>query len=310
MLQALPALRVAGCIVARPPAISATPLDVDQLAVARDVRRHDPLVPAGLDEVHDPREDEERAEEPPHAAGTYGSSDGLGLGDGEALLVEGASDDHARRGSRARDRPGRAGRRASRCRPSRSARPRSPRPPRAASRGRGPPSARRPRPACRRSGSIPRSASAAITSVVPRSEASVQPSAATLPERESTEATTRSPCAAAIAAAMSGSRTAAVPSTTRSAPEEIASSTFFESRRPPPSCTGTLTAATIRRTCSRLTGSPARAPSRSTTCSQRAPPSTQRRAATTGSSSYWRLLLVVALDRAGRPCRPRMSIAG
>ena len=79
--------------------------------------------------------------------------------------------------------------------------------------------------------------------MVPRSEDSVQPSAATFPDRESTETTTRSPWAAAIASAISGSRTAAVPRTIRSAPAEIASSTFFESRRPPPSWTGTLTAA-------------------------------------------------------------------
>src|SRR5207248_1208782 len=40
---------------------------VDQLAVARQVRRHDPLVPAGLEEVHEAGEDEERAKKSPHA---------------------------------------------------------------------------------------------------------------------------------------------------------------------------------------------------------------------------------------------------
>ena len=63
-------------------------------------------------------------------------------------------------------------------------------------------------------------------------EGSVQPSAATLPARASTAATTRSPWADAIASATSGSRTAAVPSTTRSTPARIASSTLPESRKP------------------------------------------------------------------------------
>src|SRR5680860_1639097 len=41
----------------------------------------------------------------------------------------------------------------------------------------------------------------------------------------------------------------------------------------------------IRSRCSRFAGAPLRAPSRSTTCSQRAPASTKERAASSGSSA-------------------------
>ena len=62
-----------------------------------------------------------------------------------------------------------------------------------------------------------------------------------------------------------------MPSTTRVAPASIAAATASALRSPPPTCTGTPTSVAIRRTCSRLRGSPLRAPSRSTTCSARAP---------------------------------------
>src|SRR4051794_19313650 len=66
---------------------------VDDLAVARDVRRHDPLVPARLDEMHETREDEERAEESPHTEILW-PEDRLAFADGETLLVERPADDH------------------------------------------------------------------------------------------------------------------------------------------------------------------------------------------------------------------------
>src|SRR5215207_9910128 len=68
-LQRLPQRRTSGfgCIAATPPAISAMPLTIDQLAMGGQVRRHDPLIPAGPDEVHEAGEDEEGPEEPRHA---------------------------------------------------------------------------------------------------------------------------------------------------------------------------------------------------------------------------------------------------
>ncbi len=56
----------------------------------------------------------------------------------------------------------------------------------------------------------------------------------------------------------------------------------------------------IRATCARFAGLPLRAPSRSTTCSARAPSSTHRRAASSGSASYSVLAVEVALAQAHR----------
>ena len=81
-------------------------------------------------------------------------------------------------------------------------------------------------------------------------------------------------------------------------------------RKPPPSWTGTPTSAAIRRTCSRLTGSPLRAPSRSTTCKSRAPPAPTRRAASSGSASYTVGSSKSPRRQPHRLALERMSIAG
>ena len=77
---------------------------------------------------------------------------------------------------------------------------------------------------------------------------------------------------------------AAVPRITRSAPARSASRTAGSERRPPPYWTGTLSSWVIRSRWSRFFGDPVRAPSRSTTCRNRAPASTHARAASSGES--------------------------
>jgi len=104
------------------------------------------------------------------------------------------------------------------------------------------------------------------------------------PARTSTATTTREPKAEMISSRKSTSWKAAVPTTARSAPVRSASRTASTVRSPPPYCTGTPVPATIRRRCSSDRGSPALAPSRSTTWRMRAPASTQLRAASSGSS--------------------------
>ncbi len=80
-------------------------------------------------------------------------------------------------------------------------------------------------------------------------------------------------------------------------------------RSPPPYWTGSPSSPAIRLRWSRLTGSPLRAPSRSTTCSASAPASAQPAAADRGSLAYVRLASKSPLtSRTALPSR--MSIAG
>ena len=107
-----------------------------------------------------------------------------------------------------------------------------------------------------------------------------------------------------------GAATALVPRMTNRTPAWMYVSTVSSLRMPPPTCTGTSgCASTTSRTTPAFFGSPANAPSRSTTCSRRAPASTQRVAIATGSSEN-----TVAVSM--RPSRRRthlrslMSMAG
>ena len=91
---------------------------------------------------------------------------------------------------------------------------------------------------------------------------------------------------------------AAVPRITRAAPAASASSIASPVRRPPPYCTGTPSSPRSRRRCSRLTGAPSLAPSRSTTCRSRAPASTHAARADSGILVVDRLRVEVALHEA------------
>ncbi len=120
---------------------------------------------------------------------------------------------------------------------------------------------------------------------------------ATLPALASTETTMRWPWASSIASRNSGSRRAAVPITARSAPASRIARTDCGSRRPPPTWIGQATPAAIRSIASRLRGSPALAPSRSTTWRNSAPSPAQRLAASTRVGVVGGLALVVALQQ-------------
>ena len=111
-----------------------------------------------------------------------------------------------------------------------------------------------------------------------------QPDVDTCPWRVSTLTITRSRKAPSTSSRKSMSVNAAVPRMTRSAPARSASRTAGSDRRPPPYCTGTLSSWVIRSRCSMLLGAPLRAPSRSTTCRNRAPACTHARAASSGES--------------------------
>ena len=117
---------------------------------------------------------------------------------------------------------------------------------------------------------MPRSASWAASSAGPTASGDVQPSAATRPPRASTAATTRSPWAAAIAAV-----TLRVTNRGRAQHHALdpGRDRLLDLLRVPQPATELHRDVRPRRrswrTWSRLTGSPARAPSRSTTCSQR-----------------------------------------
>src|SRR2546425_9412326 len=106
------------------------------------------------------------------------------------------------------------------------------------------------------------------------------------------------------------SSAARVPTTTHRAPVSRAESTARRSRSPPPTSTGTgIMAATIFVTSALCRGSPANAPSRSTTCRRSAPSFFHWSATATGSSEN-------TVSRSARPwCRrthrpSRRSIAG
>ena len=68
---------------------------------------------------------------------------------------------------------------------------------------------------------------------------------------------------------------AALPRITRRMPASSQAAIPAMSRMPPPSCTGIVTLARIERTAAAFTGLPAKAPFRSTTCSQENPAACQ-----------------------------------
>ena len=114
---------------------------------------------------------------------------------------------------------------------------------------------------------------------------SVHPAAASVPPRASTDTTTRSPWRATPRRGGLSHGTPPFRAPPGSAPASIAASTASALRSPPPTCTGTVDRGGDPPDVlevARLTG---RAPSRSTTCSARAPAWTQRWAASSGSGS-------------------------
>src|SRR5688572_13687514 len=120
-------------------------------------------------------------------------------------------------------------------------------------------------------------------------EARVQPCVAIIgvpstPKRTSSAKVRRSgPNSLSHDATSSGSLTARLPMTARPATSR-ASSRLARARMPPPSWTSTPAAARMRRITGRLTGTPSLAPSRSTTCSDRAPSSRYCSASSMGST--------------------------
>ena len=116
-------------------------------------------------------------------------------------------------------------------------------------------------------------------------EVSAQPSVATMPSRASMPTAMRPGKARQACGTNAGFFTAALPRMTRLMPAASQASMPAMSRMPPPSCTGMRTAARMAATASALTGRPAKAPFRSTTCSQAKPASCQARAWAAGSSA-------------------------
>ena len=112
---------------------------------------------------------------------------------------------------------------------------------------------------------------------------SSQPRVATRPLRASMPTTMRPWCRAAKSRTKAGCSIATVPKITRSRPIASRASARSRLRTPPPSCTGMARAATIARTTASFTGSPLRAPSKSTRWSRSAPCRCQARAWATGS---------------------------
>ena len=93
-----------------------------------------------------------------------------------------------------------------------------------------------------------------------------------------------------------GSSAARVPTMAHRAPASSTASTCAISRSPPPTSTGIAHRLRSWRAPARsAAGRPAKAPSRSTTCSRRAPASCQRRAIATGSSEK-------TVSASARPC--------
>ena len=172
----------------------------------------------------------------------------LGLGDGEALLVQGPADDHAARGS-----PGAA---AARRRRSSRSRPRPSRSARAASR-RGHRAERlQPGPSIVPSDLDRReeeAADAAVAELAPPPRRRRAPllrssrASATSPPRASTETTTRSPCSASSRPGTPGRAGRGADHDPLGAGAKR-SATDAASRRPPPTWIGQLTAAAILRT--------------------------------------------------------------
>ena len=117
----------------------------------------------------------------------------------------------------------------------------------------------------------PQSSKRRARSTTAKSTVSAQPSTATRPPRASMPTTMRPGKARQAPRTRSGSRSAAVPRMTRATPAANQVSIAAMSRMPPPNCRGMSIAAKIAVTASWLTLAPAKAPSRSTTCSQAQP---------------------------------------
>src|SRR5882762_424532 len=112
----------------------------------------------------------------------------------------------------------------------------------------------------------PASSNRSAISSADRSEVSAQPWTATRPSRASSPTAMRFGQSRAACLTRSGSFTAAVPIMTRSTPFSSHAAIVARSRIPPPSCIGNGTLSRIRSITRALTGRPANAPSRSTTC--------------------------------------------
>src|SRR5262245_55021252 len=112
----------------------------------------------------------------------------------------------------------------------------------------------------------PASSNRMAISCADRSEVSAQPCTATRPSRASSPTAMRFGQSRAACFTRSGSFTAAVPIMTRSTPFSSHVAIVALSRIPPPSCTGNGTLSRMRSIAWALTGRPANAPSRSTTC--------------------------------------------
>ena len=129
----------------------------------------------------------------------------------------------------------------------------------------------------------PASSKARARSVAVMSVSSAQPRVATRPCRASIPTATRPGKARAAARTRSGSSTATVPRITRATPRDSQPSIVAMSRMPPPSWQGTCTAARIASTAGAFTGRPAKAPLRSTRCSQSQPAAAKAAACAAGS---------------------------
>src|SRR5215475_5951981 len=112
----------------------------------------------------------------------------------------------------------------------------------------------------------PASSKRMAISCADRSQVSAQPWTATRPSRASSPTTMRLGQSRAACFTRSGSFTAAVPMMTRSTPFSSHVAIVALSRIPPPSCTGNGTLSRMRSIAGALTGRPANAPSKSTTC--------------------------------------------
>ena len=133
---------------------------------------------------------------------------------------------------------------------------------------------------------------------------SSQPSVATRPLRASMPRASRPGNLRHMSRNQSGRLSAEVPSTSRDRPSSRSDSIVASSRMPPPSSHSMSTAARMARTAARLTGLPARAPSRSTRCRCWAPSRCELAGDAGGVVGEDGLAGVVALLRAARTCRP------
>ena len=106
-----------------------------------------------------------------------------------------------------------------------------------------------------------------------RVEVSAQPSVATKPSRASMPTAMRPGKTLQASNTSGGFLAAALPRITRRMPASSQAAIPARSRIPPPSCTGIVTLLRMDRTATALTGFPAKAPFRSTTCSQAKPAS-------------------------------------